>query len=165
MFRCHVLVMLVILSSVGVVSAQAPIQASVQTVGFGCGPAAVIPNLSMTPPVIGGTATISVLHSFNPSPIIVFMSPGAPVFPPLSFPTALDPVGLCQVHLDISNTIQFVTLQGPAIPAATTSFPIPNFPALAGTTATLQAVVLVNPFPGPALPMVLTNAVHATIGF
>jgi len=165
MFRFSVLVTVVILSSIGAVSGQGFLQASVQTVGIGCGPAAVIPDLSMTPPVIGGSSTISVMHSFNPSPIIVFMSPGAPVVPPLIIPGPVNPLGVCEVYLDLSNTFQFVTLSGNAIPPATTSFAIPNVPSLAGVSATLQAVVLVGPIFGGTPALVITNAVHATVGF
>ena len=50
--------------------------ASSSQVGFGCGPAAVIPELNVTPPVIGGVSTLSVLHSLNPFPVLVFVSPG-----------------------------------------------------------------------------------------
>lgn len=136
--------------------------ASAVPVGFGCAPTAVIPDLSLTPPVLGGTATLSVVHSFNPSPIIVFASAGPPVVTTLGTP--FGPSLPCQLFVDPFTAFPFVILGGIAIPAATTTLTIPANPALAGAAFTLQAVILPATNPIGPLP-VLTNGVHATLGF
>ena len=64
-------ILLLAASLSGPLFAQGSTPASSTQVGLGCAPTAVIPELTMTPPVLGEDVTVGVLHSFNPSPIVV----------------------------------------------------------------------------------------------
>jgi len=155
MKRTHSLAGALALAFPGAVLAQAP--ATSQQVGLGCAPTAVIPDSNLTPPVLGGTATYSIFHSFNPSPAIVFASPGPPVSVFLGAPWVLP---LCVAFVDPATAFPFAS---PAVTPGSFSIPVPNDPALAGADVTFQAVILVSPLPFGQGP-ILTNGVHAVPG-
>ncbi len=153
--------LILVLCFSGAVLAQGPVQASSVQIGLGCAPTAIIPELQITAPVLGSTVTFSVLHSFNPPPGIVFASAGPPSFLNLGSPWGL---GLpCTVFVDVTTAIPFATFSGIAIPPATFTVQVPLNPSLAGLDITFQAIILPQPNPFGAGP-VLTNGVHATLG-
>lgn len=131
--------------------ATAPITASVQTIGQGCGgPGPVTPILTATAPVLGATSSVTVFVGIPNAPVFIFTSPpGAPVSTFFG----------CDVYLDITQLQQLLSLQTNASGAANMHVPVPNIPCLAGFTFLAQACFDV---PGQ---MIFTNALQIQLGF
>jgi len=131
-------------------------------VGTGCAATAFQPALSVTPPVIRGTTTFGVAHSFNPVDGIVFASPGAAVNLPIGNNPATG--APCALYVDPTTAVEFVRFTAAANPNLNLTLNVPADPTLAGLSFTFQAALLLPPsfgVPGPTI----TNGVTVTLGF
>jgi hypothetical protein len=99
-----------------------------------------------TPPVLGGSTTLSVVAPAYATAIVVGY--GAPA----NLPAARGNV----VLFDNSAPLYFRVVM--ALPTSGVSLPIPNLAALCGRTTFTQAILIGGP------PYALTNAVDMTIG-
>lgn len=136
--------------------AQIP-PASAESTGGGCAPFVLSPQLTSTPPVLGSTATLSVGAALPSTPGVVWISAGGPVLPPAT-------VGICPVFLDLATALPLTSFVTDNAGQWSAAYPIPQVPALAGATFTLQAALFGNiPVPWP-LPYVITNGLQLTLG-
>jgi hypothetical protein len=127
--------------------------ASTLDLGGSCG--AFSTSLSVTPPVIGSIATISV-SAGPPSAAALLLLDVAP--------NVATSFGICTLHLDlahVSDWLQVPLLLDPTGSAALVAN-VPSLPTLALQPVTMQVLV-----PGTASPLGLdlSNGVRATLGF
>jgi hypothetical protein len=123
--------------------------ASVAPLGAGCGPAG--PQLASTPPQIGSTVTLTVTGAPPSASGSLFAGAPGP---------ALPVGGGCSVHLDVATIFEVLPVATDLAGNWSAGIVLPNAPALAGSSAGLQGIVLLPAAPG----FVLTSAILATIG-
>ena len=133
------------------------VTAATGTLGAGCGiPSA--PQLTVTPPILGGTMTMSLSHPIASSPYWLFAS-APPVTPYVS------PASGCAIYVDLLNPANFFTAFSGTLDQLgewTIALPVPSDPLLAGVPVIFQAAVFGSG--GPLAGFHLSNGVLITFG-
>ncbi|MFN7590049.1 MAG: hypothetical protein ACK501_00345 [Planctomycetota bacterium] len=127
-------------------------QASVQSVGVGCG--ATPPTLAATVPLLGSNLVLTTSGAPAQAPVILGLAVGSPVSVP---------IGACTLQLDpLSAALGFVGVTD-AAGVLSTAFPVSGSGALAGFSMTAQSLALAanGPFLGFAE---LSNGVALVLG-
>lgn len=133
---------------------QVAVPASSTPVGAGCGLQAVPPQLAITPPVLGGTTTLSVSITTPGTPGTLFGAPGQSVSIPLGTTG-------CTAFVDPLQALPFFPFVTDGSGSWSTSLALPSDPSLAGLTVTFQALLS----PTPSLHgFDLTNGVTVVLG-
>lgn len=122
------------------------------TIGGACGGGPFLPQLGMSRPILGQTATVSLLHGPPAVNGVLAFS----LQPP--WPTYLG-ASTCTAGFDLGTG---VALYLPTQPTWSLALPLPHVPQLAGIPIALQCFY--SPTNG-ALGMDLSNAAWARIGF